>query len=79
MSAAPKVWAPSTIYWLYKRMSLLSLASARPLLCSCGPREKVVFIRSKASQTCHKDGSPCVGSDDSDGGGSRVARISAKN
>ena len=80
MSVASKVWAPSIIYWLYKKnKSTLSLASARSLLCSGGPKEKVVFIRSKASQICHKNGSPLVGKDGSYGYGSCVARISAEN
>lgn len=59
-----------------KNKSLSSLASARPLLCSYSSTGTAVFIRPNASKSCHKNGSPCIGSDVSDGGGNRVPRIS---
>lgn len=77
-AAVPKIWAPSTIYWLHKRISLSHfLTLLGPSYAHAAQGETVIFIRSKAFQICHKNGSPCAGSYGSDGGGSRVSRNSA--
>lgn len=61
-AAISKVWTPGTIYWLYTIISFFRLL---PLPDSRGT---AVFIRSKTSPKGHKNGSPCEGSDGSDGG-----------